>query len=85
MQSRQILKVLFEIDLAFVLALVCWLLFLKVTFIAFSNGCDFKRETLGQSVSILSFHGLQAADKKFHKPSQSDSENISFPLLLHRA
>lgn len=32
MQSRQILKVLFEIDLAFVLALVCWLLFLKVTY-----------------------------------------------------
>lgn len=38
--------------------------------------------TLGQSVPRLSFHGLQAADKKFHKPSHSDSENISFPLVL---
>lgn len=30
MQSGQSLKVLLEIDLAFVLSLVCWLLFLKV-------------------------------------------------------
>lgn len=77
MQSGQSLKVLLQIDLACVLALVCWLLFPKVTFIAFSNGCDFKCVTLGQSVSRLSFHCLQSASKRFDKPSQSDSENVS--------
>lgn len=85
MPSGKTLKVLLEIYLAFVLALVCWLLVLKVTFIAFSNGCDFKCVTLGQSVSRLSFRCLQSADKRCHKTSQSGPENVSFPLMLHGA